>query len=573
MQAGGRRFDPGHVHQLPSRIFDRLLIEGLPNLARLEKKTKVVLPPDRRCLGAADLPLLHADVTIAVLGYQAAASTRHQFAWRSAALCHRMSTTTIRLRFADCIRPEVRPRIDYAFRVFAAIYGYCVVAPEDHAASCCLYGAGAGIRSENYEFLIPARYSARTPSCATAPLSKHRYAGEDLFLAFGVDESSGRPDWLGEIFSWLSAELERSIDQRDSVGRIPYSETVFHRQGLSPLDSHAGRLMAWFENALRGNDGFEALPKAPSPLPNVNHAVIASHDIDFYLTNKSDAFRRLSKNIVLSATHYRSASFCRSNVRMFAGLLGGEQIGDYIPRMVDEIQSLGFRSTLFAVAEGRHRRDPDYEITRIAPRLRDAAAKGFEVALHGSYDSVIVSRSLESETEALKAAAGKRPIGGRQHWLRFGRQDQLYRCITDAKLAYDSSLGFAETCGFRNGACFSFPPYDFENERACSFLEIPLVIMDGSLHLASQRLGKASQVIADKILAESRSLGWGGIAILWHNPIEPLQVPAEINEVFWNSAKKRKEYGEEWMSAQEFLKAGLCRYQNAGLLKEVRVDA
>lgn len=483
-----------------------------------------------------------------------------------------MSTKTIRIRFGDRVGADVRPRIDYAFRVFAAIYGYCVVAPEDSATISCLYGANAGMPCQEREFQIPPRYAARTASQKEIRLQKHRYAGQELFLAFSVDESSGRPDWLGEIFLWLSAEHERSIVERDPVSRIPYSETVFHRQGLSPLDAHAGRLMAWFENALRGNEK-EALAQAPSPAPDLKHVVIASHDIDFYFANKSDTLRRLAKNIVLSATHYHSFSFCRSNMRMLAGLLGGVRVGDYVPGMIDEIEALEFRTTLFVVAEGRHRRDPNYRTSQIAPQLRDAAARGFEIALHGSYDSVVAARSLKSEAEALESATGKNPIGGRQHWLRFGDHRQLYRSIEEAEFAYDSTLGFAETCGFRNGANFAFPPYDFENERACSFLEIPLVIMDGSLHLASQRMGKEPQEVADKLLAESRRLGWGGIAILWHNPMEPLQVPEEINEVFWNSAKKRRDYGEEWMSAEEFLKASLCRYQRAGLLREVRVDA
>jgi len=70
-----------------------------------------------------------------------------------------------------------------------------------------------------------------------------------------------------------------------------------------------------------------------------------------------------------------------------------------------------------------------------------------------------------------------------------------------AGLAYDSSLGFAETCGFRNGANFAFPPYDFEREGPCSFLEIPLAIMDGSLQLSSRSLKRDPLEIAETIAA------------------------------------------------------------------------
>jgi len=148
----------------------------------------------------------------------------------------------------------------------------------------------------------------------------------------------------------------------------------------------------------------------------------------------------------------------------------------------------------------------------------------------------------------------------------------LFTEISRAGLLCDSTLGFSEQIGFRNGASFAFPPYDFENARPHQFLEIPLVLMDKGLHAASRSLRKNPQELADKVLAESRKYGWGGVAVLWHDPIEPLAVPSEINEVFWNSAKRQKDFQEKWMSVSEFLPSCLQRYQQAGLLEGVRID-
>jgi hypothetical protein len=72
-------------------------------------------------------------------------------------------------------------------------------------------------------------------------------------------------------------------------------------------------------------------------------------------------------------------------------------------------------------------------------------------------------------------------------------------------------------------------------------------------------------------LSESRKYGWGGISILWHNPLEALSVPDEINEVFWKCAAQRQEFQERWVSSDEFLALSLQRYQNAGLLTEVKI--
>ena len=79
--------------------------------------------------------------------------------------------------------------------------------------------------------------------------------------------------------------------------------------------------------------------------------------------------------------------------------------------------------------------------------------------------------------------------------------------------------------------------------------------------------------IAEEILAQSRRWGWGGIAADWHNPIEPIQVPDEINQIFWKQVRNQKSNGEKWVSADQFLAYSLRRYQDAGLLRDVRLDA
>lgn len=484
-----------------------------------------------------------------------------------------MPSRSICLEFGPEIDSVVRARVAYALQVFASIYGYSAQAHPEAAEVRCYYGLDSRKNPARKETWIPARYDSRRLNGRTQRLQKHRFANEDFYLAFGVDEATGAPDWLGEIFWWLSASFEHEIVDRDAEGRIPYSASIFSKQGITPQKPYAGMLMAWLENAIRGNSKPEMLPNAKSPLPGVEHAVVCSHDIDFYYTHKTDALKRLGKNVLISATSYRSPSFLLSNLRMANGLLRGERMGDYVPRMLDAIESEGFHSTLFAVAGGNHRRDPNYRVEDIGEQLRGAAGRGFGVGVHASYESLSGTGRIRNESARLREVVRRAPIGSRQHWLRFGEHKNLYSEIERAGLAYDSSLGFSETCGFRNGANFAFPPYDFVNERPCSFLEIPLVIMDGSLHQASRALRKGAQTIADEILGESRRTGWGGISVLWHNPIEPVQVPAEINNVFWKCAGKRKDFGEEWMSAEAFLKASLPQYHRAGLLREIHADA
>jgi hypothetical protein len=478
----------------------------------------------------------------------------------------------ISLQFGQEVDPVVRARMSYAFRMFAVIYGYQIQKGTAKGEISCYYGDPQGAMECACQLLIRPRYKMRESGQAIPVLKKVFYAGEEIVLVHGVG-ANGEPDWLGEMFEWLSGSLELPIRKSDEAGRIPYSEMVFEKQAISPLRPHAAILMAWLENAMQNGDKVEALAKPPSPVRGLSHMVICSHDIDFCFTNHASALARLSKNLGIAAFHYRSPSFFASNLKMILQTLAGKRVGEYLPDMLSKIEAAGFRSTLFAVAGGIHRRDPNYKIEQISAQLGEAGKRGFSIGLHGSYESVVKNRSLLEEKKHLSRNSGQRIRGNRQHWLRFSDHSKLYAALHNAKMIYDSSLGFAETCGFRNGANFAFPPYDFSKEQPCDFLEIPLVIMDGSLLQMSLRHGTDPQQIADELLGESRKWGWGGISVLWHNPMEAIQMPKNVNEVFWECSGNRRAHGEEWMSADEFLKHSLPRYQAAGFLQGVRVDA
>src|SRR5262249_20867808 len=150
--------------------------------------------------------------------------------------------------------------------VFAAIYDYQVVPTARLADAICGYGEQPIETHGKPVLVIPARYAPRTAADKVPQLRRVRYADQEVFLVHGLHEVTGCPDWLGEIFEWLSCSLEVSIRSRDSVGRIPYCESVFAKQEIPPLKPHAALLMAWLENALGNGGKAEALPKAPSPL-------------------------------------------------------------------------------------------------------------------------------------------------------------------------------------------------------------------------------------------------------------------------------------------------------------------
>ena len=467
----------------------------------------------------------------------------------------------------------MRSRISYAFRVFAAIYGHRVDENGSAAAVRCFYASTPPHENDAQLLHIPALYQGQPLNYGNCLSLEHCYAGHQFFLSFGVDSLSERPDWLGELFLWLSGGYEANIRARDRVGRIPYSETVFSRQRISCLKPHASLLMAWLENTLRNGRSKEALPKAPSPVPRDEHLVVCSHDIDFHLTNRSSALVRLIKNTGIAVLSQQPRSHLLETLKLIPQVLAGKRVGHYLPALIDANRRHAIQSTFFAVARRGHRRDPNYRIEQIAPFLRDSAREGSSFGLHGSYRSILEDRSLLEEARLLEESVGQKPLSGRQHWLRFGRQEELFAQVAKAGLLADSSLGFPKMVGFRNGTSFAFPPYDFTREAPYDFLEIPLVLMDGSLETASRQLHRPAAQLANDVLDESRAVGWGGVAVLWHNPLEPLSVTSEINDVYWQCAARQKRLSEKWMSVDQFLDAALPRFQQAGLLQEVAIGS
>jgi hypothetical protein len=470
----------------------------------------------------------------------------------------------IRLSFQQHVPQRVRARMLYAFRVFAAIYGHEVVEAEGEV---WVYGNEPDPKAALY---IPARYQLRERSTSTPTPVRHSFRGEDLYLFYGLDGGSGKPDWLGEIFEWLSCSDEYNLDARDSIGRISEAASIFARHAVPPARPYASLIMAWLECFIRGEQQQEQLPQAPSPVPNVRHIIIPSHDIDYYFAGRRKAAVRILKNAAIAATLHHSRPFFQDSLNLFAAWRKGRQIGDFFPELLLRSKANDFRSSLFVITRQDHRRDANYRLQPLGESLRTMRDSGFEVALHGSYESVVENCDLGSEASELGSEMGERTLGSRQHWLRFDKPEKLFDCIERAGLQYDSSWGWSDNIGFRNGAAFAYPPYNFEREAPYNFLSIPLVVMDCALQRLHGVDRELPQQATEKILQESRRFGWGGISVLWHNPIEPLSVCSEVNQVFWEMVGRKERHGERWIPARDFIRQTISRYQGAGLLMELR---
>lgn len=182
---------------------------------------------------------------------------------------------------------------------------------------------------------------------------------------------------------------------------------------------------------------------------------------------------------------------------------------------------------------------------------------GWEVGLHGGCRAYRDPKRLLAEKRSLEKILNRRVAGYRNHYLRFQVPD-TWELLERAGFLYDTTLGYPDCTGFRNGMCHPFRPFNLNTDREMRILEIPLIVMDRTLLLHMRLNPKQAWDEMERLLTTAER-HHGVVTVLWHNEFmidESLQ--------FY---KKILEYGRTrgaWMTGGRDIAAwwernGLCR--------------
>lgn len=465
-----------------------------------------------------------------------------------------------------------RRRLRYAFALFCAIYDHDIADNSAGAKAdlCISYRAQVCCADGTPLVRLSCCYNSRSShEAAPAPQLREVHGKEVVLVHAPVPGQE--PDWLAEIFEWVSCADEYSIASRDEFGRIRFSDSYMGRHGLNPQIPYAAVAMQSLQQAIcRVIPQCDSSP--PSPVSHPAHFIINTHDIDYLPTSLFSSLRRQLKNSLISLLLYRSPLRAASQVALAVRLaFGGRNPLDQVQRILDGLLQRNARSTFFWITARRHRRDANYDIEQplVTTVLRQLTISGMEIGIHGSYFSLDQAASLAAERKHLEEQ-GYPIYGNRQHWLRFTLGALIDACER-AGVQYDCSVGWSERIGFRAGACFAYPPYRFDEERPARFLEFPLALMDGSL-LKDPRVAASGELAVTKMLAASRALSWGGFSALWHNTaFDGAILPKSVGKLFWKLLDKQAEWGDSWVTGRDFLSSVSSRYVKAGLLPETFV--
>lgn len=334
-----------------------------------------------------------------------------------------------------------------------------------------------------------------------------------LFPCTGTD-TAVPTDIVAAAFFFLSLHDEWTSEDRDQFGRFPASGSLLGARGETcrPVVAEYAQL---FERLLEGSSH----PRPPLRFSGFSAAAVMTHDID-YLSKWTPGllFRELIKNFVFNRRHVTPIERL-ARLREYFSFL--PRVNDpyvaSIVRMLSVQKENGITGSWLFKAGGSDKRDVTYSLS--SARAREALAllrtEGHDIGLHPSFNAYIDAGMLAREASRLRRAAGCELRSVRQHYLRFD-YPRTWRHQAEEGFYVDSTLGFAEQEGFRNGVCHPFIPWDLERGEAIPIWELPLTVMDGTLaHYRGMDPESARRRIEE--LLDTVAAHRGVAVLLFHN--------------------------------------------------------
>jgi peptidoglycan/xylan/chitin deacetylase (PgdA/CDA1 family) len=294
-----------------------------------------------------------------------------------------------------------------------------------------------------------------------------------------------------EIWDLFTRKEEYNSSFRDQYNRYPY----FMSKNCDIFEPKASQYLITHGYSVEYPDG------AP-------FAVCLTHDIDcVYQSIPSKGY-----DVLLSLGHSNFSEAIHSIGKMRSKKLPFCNFS----AIMDLEEKYGAKSTFFFMAEKPGEWDYSYKIENLEPEIGDIIDRGWEVGLHGGHTAYLDVQEMREKKERLEKVTHMPVIGYRNHFLRFKIPD-TWECLSNAGFKYDTTLGYADCVGFRNGMCHPFRPVNLNTNDEINILEIPLNVMDVTLDQTYMRLDELAKWEMVKMLIDRVEECHGVFTLLWHN--------------------------------------------------------
>lgn len=240
------------------------------------------------------------------------------------------------------------------------------------------------------------------------------------------------------------------------------------------------------------------------------YAVCISHDIDFlYEPKNKNSFFISALQSVKNKNWGQFVYNCKNLVGRYPLPAWG------LNNLIDYEMKNNIKSSYYFLCLENGESDFNYDISAQKKVIQYLISAGYEIGLHGGHEAYLSIEKIADEKRKLEKVTEMVTKGYRNHYLRFKVPDTWHH-LQNLGFDYDTTLGFPETLGYKNGLCYPFRPYDKINGCYIDILEIPLLVMDVSFFKYMGLTLESSLKLFQKIHEDVKKNG-GVLSIVWHN--------------------------------------------------------
>ena len=236
-------------------------------------------------------------------------------------------------------------------------------------------------------------------------------------------------------------------------------------------------------------------------------AIFLSHDIDDINISVKQIFRSFIPTPI-HRDHFGSIKFISSYLRKERPYINFKKI-------IEIEKKYDATSTFFFLATRDDIFGKKYQLEEIEDEISYILDNKYEIGLHTGFYSFNDLQKIKIEKEKLEKISGKRAAGVRNHVFRF-KIPRTWKLLSKAGFQYDSSFGYYDMIGFRNGMCHPFHPYNVSEDKKIDILEIPACIVDIVMFSYMKINAHEAWKYIKNLIDTVEKLG-GVLSIIWHN--------------------------------------------------------
>jgi peptidoglycan/xylan/chitin deacetylase (PgdA/CDA1 family) len=250
-------------------------------------------------------------------------------------------------------------------------------------------------------------------------------------------------------------------------------------------------------------------------------ALLLTHDIDdIYVRNR---------HLFLSLLYFPKNGDLKGMYNLIKGRLN-KRYSPYnnFKKIISVEQQYNATSTFYFLSSPDDIFGYKYSLEEIQDTLGFIIDQNCEIGFHTGYYHYDDVEKIKKEKAHMEKLIGGPLIGVRNHVLRF-QTPQSWEILANAGFRYDSTYGYIDMIGFRNGMCHPFIPYNLNTKQPIDILEMPLNIQDWTISYIMKNNPQQAWTLIKQLL-DTVKKNQGVLNILWHN--WTFSFPTSVGNIF-----------------------------------------